>query len=165
MRRGPLAVVGDALLDADLDGTASRLCPDAPVPVLDELTEHLRPGGAGLAAALAARDGHEVVLVSAVAPDADGERLTELLGEHGVRLVPVPHDGTTPVKRRVRSAGQSLLRLDSGATGAVGEVPADALRAVAEAGVLLVADYGRGLTAHPDLRDALASAAGRTPLV
>ena len=25
---GPLVVVGDALLDRDVDGTASRLCPD-----------------------------------------------------------------------------------------------------------------------------------------
>ena len=30
---GPLVVVGDALLDDDLVGTASRLTPDAPVPV------------------------------------------------------------------------------------------------------------------------------------
>ena len=32
MRNGPLVVIGDALLDVDLDGTAGRLCPDAPVP-------------------------------------------------------------------------------------------------------------------------------------
>jgi D-beta-D-heptose 7-phosphate kinase/D-beta-D-heptose 1-phosphate adenosyltransferase len=33
---GPLVVVGDALLDCDVDGQASRLCPDAPVPVLED---------------------------------------------------------------------------------------------------------------------------------
>ena len=33
--RGPgaIAVVGDALLDRDLEGRADRLCPDAPAPV------------------------------------------------------------------------------------------------------------------------------------
>ena len=30
---GPLVVVGDALLDRDVDGRAERLCPDAPVAV------------------------------------------------------------------------------------------------------------------------------------
>jgi hypothetical protein len=46
-----LAIVGDALLDRDLDGRAERLAPDAPVPVVDAIAPHDRPGGAGLAAA------------------------------------------------------------------------------------------------------------------
>ncbi|WP_435741280.1 PfkB family carbohydrate kinase [Nocardioides sp. SYSU DS0663] len=165
MSRGPLVVVGDALLDVDLEGRAGRLCPDAPVPVLDELAEHARPGGAGLAAALAATDGHEVVLVSAIAADDDGERLSGLLAEHGVRLVAVPHDGSTPVKRRVRSSGQSLLRLDSGATGHLGEVPEAAVEAIRTAGAVLVADYGRGLTSAPVVRQALETAAATVPVV
>ena len=52
---GPLVVVGDCLLDRDLVGRASRLSPDAPIPVLEDVVEHERPGGAGLAALLAAR--------------------------------------------------------------------------------------------------------------
>ena len=63
---GPLVVVGDTLLDRDLVGTVDRLCPDAPVPVVDEPVEHSRPGGAGLAALLAASDGRDVVLVTAL---------------------------------------------------------------------------------------------------
>jgi len=50
----PLVVIGDALLDVDLVGRADRLCPDAPVPVVEDATEQARPGGAALAAALAA---------------------------------------------------------------------------------------------------------------
>jgi bifunctional ADP-heptose synthase (sugar kinase/adenylyltransferase) len=34
-----LAVVGDVLLDVDLVGDARRLCPDSPVPVIDDLRE------------------------------------------------------------------------------------------------------------------------------
>ena len=45
--KAPLVVVGDALLDVDVDGSATRLCPDAPVPVLDTHDERARPGGAG----------------------------------------------------------------------------------------------------------------------
>jgi bifunctional ADP-heptose synthase (sugar kinase/adenylyltransferase) len=42
--RAPLVVVGDALLDRDLDGRAERLAPDAPVPVVDDPAERRRPG-------------------------------------------------------------------------------------------------------------------------
>ena len=67
---GPLVVIGDTLLDRDIDGQVRRICPDAPVPVLDEETTSDRPGGAGLAACLAATHGYEVVLVTAIADDA-----------------------------------------------------------------------------------------------
>ncbi|MCW2850651.1 MAG: D-beta-D-heptose 1-phosphate adenosyltransferase, partial [Nocardioides sp.] len=97
---GPLVVLGDALLDADLTGTAGRLAPDAPVPVLDRLEEVRRPGGAALSAAMAARAGHDVVLVTALADDEDGASLADLVRAAGVRLVPVAHDGSTVVKRR-----------------------------------------------------------------
>ncbi|MFC6936762.1 hypothetical protein ACFQHO_45150 [Actinomadura yumaensis] len=50
----PLVVVGDSLLDIDVVGSSSRLCPDAPVPVVEQAEERARPGGAALAALLAA---------------------------------------------------------------------------------------------------------------
>ncbi|MYR62833.1 D-beta-D-heptose 1-phosphate adenosyltransferase, partial [Streptomyces sp. SID625] len=52
--KAPLVVVGDALLDRDLTGHADRLAPDAPVPVVADCAERLRPGGAALTAYLAA---------------------------------------------------------------------------------------------------------------
>ncbi|CAM5456528.1 Bifunctional protein HldE [Streptomyces rimosus subsp. rimosus] len=76
--RQPLVVVGDVLLDRDIDGESSRLAPDAPAPVVDVADDRSRPGGAGLAAALAARSGREVVLIAALGQDpaseADGAR-------------------------------------------------------------------------------------------
>ena len=53
---GPLVILGDGLLDIDLEGTADRLAPDAPVPVLRDVVERARPGGAALAAAMAAAE-------------------------------------------------------------------------------------------------------------
>jgi D-beta-D-heptose 7-phosphate kinase / D-beta-D-heptose 1-phosphate adenosyltransferase len=162
--RGPLVVVGDALLDIDLEGDAGRLSPDAPVPVLDGLRERARAGGAGLAATLAAGDGHDVVLVTAVGADDGGERLAGLLD--GVRLLRLPYDGATPVKQRIRAAGQSLLRLDSGGSGGtVGEPAGDVLDAIRGAAAVLVADYGRGVTGVPGLRTALARLPRKVPVV
>lgn len=162
---GPLIVLGDALLDVDLIGRAERLAPDAPVPVLDDLREEVRPGGAALAAVLAAGAGHETVLVSALADDADGQRLSGLLEANGVRLVVVPRAGGTPVKRRVRAGDQSLLRLDTGEDGRIGALPREVGRLLADASAVLVADYGHGLVEEPDVRKALGAAATRVPLV
>ena len=153
----PLVVVGDALLDIDLDGRVDRVMPDAPAPVVAGIESRPRPGGAALAAALAAAEGREVVLVTAVAEDEPGRLLTRLIGEAGVELNALPYAGGTPVKRRVRSAGQSLLRLDEGGEGAVGEPPEKALEAILCARALLVSDYGRGVTAQPAVRRALAA--------
>ncbi|MDP9496547.1 MAG: PfkB family carbohydrate kinase, partial [Actinomycetota bacterium] len=135
----PLVVVGDALLDRDLVGTVERLSPDAPVPVVDEPVQHSRPGGAGLAALLAAADGREVVLVTALSPDQPGQELRALLAAGGVRVVDLGLDGATPEKVRVRSAGRSLLRLDRGGpAGAPGDLDAAGAAALAGAGAVLV---------------------------
>ncbi|WP_037306208.1 PfkB family carbohydrate kinase [Amycolatopsis orientalis] len=161
----PLVVVGDALLDVDLDGTSDRLCPDAPVPVVDLGRHWRRPGGAGLAALLAARSTAHVVLVAPLGGDQAGRALAGLL-EREVTLVPMPLRGTTVTKTRVRAAGQSLVRLDSG-DGTAGPAPLsrEARNALRSAGTILVADYGRGVTAHPGVRDLLAELAGDIPIV
>jgi len=160
-----IVVVGDALLDVDLTGRAGRLMPEAPVPVLDDLTESRRPGGAALAAALLARDGAEVTLVAPLCDDADGSALRAEIEAAGVRLVAVAARGGTAVKRRVRSGGQSLLRLDSGGDAEPGPLPEAALEALRSAEAVLVADYGRGMSAHGQLREALGALPRRTPVV
>ncbi|MDQ2584203.1 D-glycero-beta-D-manno-heptose 1-phosphate adenylyltransferase [Saccharothrix yanglingensis] len=149
-----LAVVGDCLLDVDLVGTAERLCPDAPAPVLDVSDEHVRPGGAGLAAALAARDGLDVVLVGAVADDADGHRLRAALTD--VPSVLGPTGVATPVKTRLRCGGHSIARVDRGGGPGAPRVTDEMLDAVRSADLVLVSDYGRGLVRDERLRGVLA---------
>jgi rfaE bifunctional protein nucleotidyltransferase chain/domain/rfaE bifunctional protein kinase chain/domain len=162
-----LVVVGDALLDRDLDGQAERLAPDAPVPVVDDPAEHVRPGGAALAATLASLlDGREVVLVTALADDEAGVVLRELLGLAGVAVLDLGLAGATTEKIRVRASGQPLLRLDRGSRpGRVGPLGERGRRAIAGATAVLVADYGRGLAAEPGVRAALAALPARVPLV
>ena len=166
MTRAPLVVVGDALLDRDLDGRVERLAPDAPVPVVDDPAERRRPGGAALAATLAALGGRAVVLVTALAADEAGVTLRELLEAAGVGVVDLGLAGPTPEKIRVRTDGRSLLRLDRATRpGQVGS-PGDATRhALNGAAAVLVADYGRGLAAEPGVRAALAGLPARVPVV
>src|SRR5689334_185713 len=122
IRKGPLVVVGDALLDRDIDGEATRLAPDAPAPVVEVRGEHVRPGGAALAAVLAAYDGpgppgrpgpREVVLVTALGRGEDDETVRHLLAGR-VRLAEFPLDGGVPVKTRLRAGGRPLARIDRG---------------------------------------------------
>jgi rfaE bifunctional protein nucleotidyltransferase chain/domain/rfaE bifunctional protein kinase chain/domain len=154
-----LVVAGDALLDRDVEGSVERLCPDAPVPVLDERARRARPGGAALAALLAAGDGLDVTLVTALGDDTPGRELAALLAAAGVALADLTLDGSTPEKIRLRADGRPLLRLDRGG-GAPRAAGAAARRALAGGDALLVADYGRGVAALDAVREA-AAAAGR----
>ena len=161
MSARPLVVVGDALLDVDLVGSASRLTPDAPVPVVEDIERRERPGGAALAAVIAAAAGtREVVLVAPIDSDEGADRLRDLLAGR-VRLIEIPATGGTAVKQRVRVGDHSVARLDSGAPVAgLGPLPAEAADAIRDAAAVLVADYGRGTTAAEDVRAALAGARG-----
>jgi D-beta-D-heptose 7-phosphate kinase/D-beta-D-heptose 1-phosphate adenosyltransferase len=164
MSKPDLVIVGDTLLDRDVDGTVHRIAPDAPAPVLDEQHVRDRPGGAGLAALLAAADGHDVALVTAIADDAGGARLTELLTAAGVQVYALPLPGATPEKVRLRSGGQVLLRLDRGGEPqAPGDAPAAALQLLRDASAILVSDYGRGIARQPAIRAALG--ATKAPVV
>jgi rfaE bifunctional protein nucleotidyltransferase chain/domain/rfaE bifunctional protein kinase chain/domain len=152
-----LVVVGDALLDVDITGTVTRVCPDAPAPVLDVTDEHARAGGAALAATMAARDGLDVTLVSAVSDDEAGERLRGLVEMPAV----FGRSGPVPVKTRLRSGGTSLARVDRGGGGEAPQVTDDMLDAVLAADFVLASDYGRGLLRDERLRSVLT----RVPVV
>jgi D-beta-D-heptose 7-phosphate kinase/D-beta-D-heptose 1-phosphate adenosyltransferase len=164
-RRPHVVVVGDLVLDTDVDGRSDRLCPDAPVPVVDVSGTRQSPGGAGLTALLCAASGVRVTLVAPVADDHGGWALRDGLAPH-VDLVALGHDGPTRRKTRVRSAGQSVVRVDDGGPGSPVAVPEEALRQVlATADVVLVSDYGAGMTRDRTVRTVLAEVASRRPVV
>ncbi|MEU7060985.1 D-glycero-beta-D-manno-heptose 1-phosphate adenylyltransferase [Streptomyces sp. NPDC046197] len=156
--KAPLVVVGDALLDRDLTGHADRLAPDAPVPVVADCAERVRPGGAALTAYLAARDGRDVTLITGLGDDPAGRELRRLL-QPWLTLVPLPTTGALPEKTRVLAQGRPVVRLDRG-TGRVRGATDEARAALGGAPAVLVSDYGRG--AADALRDELC---GRPPAV
>lgn len=162
---GPqVVVVGDVLLDRDVDGQVTRFSPDGPVPVVDTLGVRRSPGGAGLTALLAA-DGASVRLVAPFGDDDAGSELRALLRPH-LDVVALPQVGTTRRKTRVRSGGQTVVRVDDGGPARPGDLSERAARAaLAGADVVLVSDYGAGTTHAGPVRDALAHAARTGTLV
>ncbi len=160
-----LVIVGDTFLDTDVHGRSERLCPEAPVPVVDAAEEIHRPGAAGLAAMLAARDSPRTSLVTALAEDEAGRRLRELLEPH-VDLVAMPLQGSTVRKTRIRVGNQLIARIDHGdGRSPSGELDDAAAMTLARADAILVADYGRGTAEHPGLRRLLAELAPRIPVI
>ncbi|NED15724.1 D-beta-D-heptose 1-phosphate adenosyltransferase, partial [Streptomyces sp. SID9124] len=158
-RPAPLVVVGDSLLDQDTSGRAERLAPDAPVPVVGGIEHRTRPGGAALAACLAADDGREITFVTSLGDDEASHAVRDLLADR-VHLVELPLDGPLSRKTRLMADGRPLLRIDEGDGRATGPTTG-AEKALADAGAILVADYGRG-TADV-LREALTARAARVP--
>lgn len=162
-------VIGDVVLDRDLLGTVERVCPDAPVPVVDVRDRRDRAGAAGLAATLlAARADVQVTLATCIGTDEAGARVRGLLAGRAdvLELAEVP--GTRSLTR-VRSNGQSLLRLDADGGGPLDPgavVDLDALReALARCDAVLVSDYGAGVVSHPAVREVLATWVARRPVV
>jgi D-beta-D-heptose 7-phosphate kinase / D-beta-D-heptose 1-phosphate adenosyltransferase len=162
-----LTVVGDTFLDVDVHGTTTRLCPEAPAPVVDMKVARVRPGGAGLAATLAAQSGAQVVLVTPLVEDEAGSRLRDALERSGVQVVQLPADGRTEVKQRIIADGAVVARIDRGRVDFDEHAPISpaARQAILEdCDALLVSDYGRGVAAHADLRFTLEQGATRVPL-
>ena len=150
---GRLLVIGDALLDRDVEGRTVRAS---------------RPGGAGLAAALAARNGRPVTLLTALAADLAGMKLARLLLDAGVDLIDLGLAGKTPERVRLLKSGRPLLGLDRGDQPASVNGAGAAMTlgvALSEADGVLVSDCGRGVASDRHIRAALAARSGRLPLI
>lgn len=156
-------VVGDVLLDRDISGVSERLSPDAPVPVVDVTHAAYRAGGAGLVASMLAAD-TDVSLVTALSDDENASELSAAL--EGIPVIAGPSGAPTPVKTRVSASGHAIVRIDEGcAPSSVPDATDAMLAEIASADVLLVADYGRGLTANSEIRDALRERGRTVPVV
>jgi rfaE bifunctional protein kinase chain/domain len=145
-------VVGDVMLDRYWYGDASRISPEAPVPVLLWQREEERLGGAANVARNCAALGAPTRLLSVTGRDDAGERVAALLRAEGVRasLRRDPSIRTTQKLRMVHRQ-QQLLRVDM-ETPPSREVLASKLsdyrKALPECDVVLLSDYGKGGLAH-----------------
>src|SRR5205085_12025999 len=84
LRGKPIGVLGDLMLDRYLWGTASRLSPEAAVPVVDFVEQSEGLGGAGNVAANLAALGARVECFGIIGSDQEGLALRNCLRAAGV---------------------------------------------------------------------------------
>ncbi len=146
-------VIGDAMLDTYMEGTASRICSEGPVPVVRKTAEHRTPGGAANTAANLRALGAEVMFLGVVGRDIAGSLLRAALREQGVDDTWLVEDEqmATLHKLRILADGQYVVRFDedgaqvSSRQEARTQLLEHLERTFAECDVVVLSDYGYGV--------------------
>ncbi|OGT45796.1 MAG: bifunctional heptose 7-phosphate kinase/heptose 1-phosphate adenyltransferase [Gammaproteobacteria bacterium RIFCSPHIGHO2_12_FULL_38_11] len=146
-------VYGDVMLDRYFHGDATRISPEAPVPVVHVTEVELRPGGAANVALNIAALGGKVTLCGLVGHDVQAQELQACLNSSHIdcQFLPVPHFPTI-TKLRVLGRHQQLIRMDFENTGE-SEINDDILFAdycekLKTAQIVLLSDYSKGALCH-----------------
>lgn len=166
-----MLVIGEAILDSYLRGAASRLCQEAPVPVVSVLERDDSPGGAANTAVNVRALGGQATLLSVIGDDAEGALLHQALTTWGVSTDHVLRRATrrTLAKQRVMADAHILVRFDQGSVEAVDEVTEQALidRLISlfpQHDAVIVSDYGYGILT-PRVIQTLALLQARMPRI
>jgi len=146
-----IIVIGDVMLDRYWSGQASRISPEAPVPVVRVNNHEDRVGGAANVALNIARLGGHVTLLGVVGDDTEGALLKHMLEAEGVNCKFVFQAAMRTIcKLRIMAQHQQLIRVD------FEHVPLQFDRAALQAllldhlldhDVLVLSDYGKGTLA------------------
>ena len=150
--RARVLVVGDVILDRYRFGEASRLSPEAPIPVLRPARGHDTLGGAANVAMNVASLGGHAMLVGVIGDDDAGAVVSRLTGNaEGVTSALIVAAGRpTTAKTRFIAGAQQLLRLDEETTAPLDAALADRLlaavdRALADTDIVVLSDYAKGV--------------------
>ena len=149
-----IGVLGDYMLDEFLRGEATRISPEAPVPVVlmkDAAARECFPGGAGNVAANIAALGGKAVPFGSIGGDESGRRLRELLHRRGIPTESLIEERGRVTPRKVRIAAQQhqLLRLDFESPAEISRRTTESLmrklaRWMGRLSALVISDYRKG---------------------
>jgi D-glycero-beta-D-manno-heptose-7-phosphate kinase len=149
-----IAVVGDMMLDSYYFGDASRISPEAPVPVVSVREERHRLGGAANVALNLLTLGAEPIPVGAVGDDNEGATFSALLKKRGISDEGLlwSDDRPTTAKTRVIAGSQHVVRVDRETTAPLSEQSRGRLfdvvaSRVGELDAIILEDYNKGALA------------------
>ena len=165
-----MLIVGDLILDRYWFGRAPAVS-EAPVPVVDDVREEWRLGGAANVARQLRVLGEDVVLGGVVGSDAAGERLRAMLAEEGIGtlLITDAHRPTT-LKHRIVANDHQIARVDAESRAPLEESDTrQLLRGLADAlpqtKAVVLSDYSKGVLSSPVTRGIIDGLAGASPVV
>jgi len=109
-----VVVLGDLMLDRYIHGNASRISPEAPVPVVREQKRTDALGGAANVVNNLAGLGAQVFPVGVVGADSESDVVRRLLerGNVDIQGIITADDRPTSLKTRIISGSQHVVRLD-----------------------------------------------------
>ena len=147
-----ILVIGDLMIDHYVIGDATRLSPEAPVPIVNVKKEFTTPGGAANVAQNLLALGSGVSLAGITGDDIDATRLTDILVDEGINADAIFKDATRPttVKTRVMAGSHQLVRVDREVTHPLTEsLQAEFIERIkgniAKADIVVLSDYNKGL--------------------
>jgi len=146
-----LVVIGDLMLDHYIWGDASRLSPEAPVPIVRVDRDSYTAGGAANVAANLRSLGVATDVVGTLGDDAYGRLLRDILRQRGVAYDEAfcSAQAATIVKTRVMCRNQQLCRLDrEEAPSAYSLAPAARAKLqekIDRADAVILSDYAKGM--------------------
>lgn len=167
LRGKRVGVLGDLMLDRYLWGTASRLSPEAAVPVVDFVEQSECLGGAGNVAANLAALGSRVHCFGVVGKDEAAEGLRKCLQAEGIADDAVLAQGkrVTTVKTRIIARHQQVVRVDQERREPLeaesqGRLLRALFKALKQLDALVLSDYDKGLI-NDDFAEKVLSASHR----
>lgn len=147
-----IMVVGDLLLDLYLKGSSARLCPEAPVPVVDIAERNAFPGGAANTVCNLKALGAFVVFCSVVGDDAEGDEAIAKMQTYNIGCLHIIRDASrrTITKSRIVSGSQLVARIDQGSEEPVSPETTRTLitcieREFATCDGVIISDYNKGI--------------------
>jgi rfaE bifunctional protein kinase chain/domain len=165
LRGRRIGVLGDLMLDRYLWGTASRLSPEAAVPVVNFVEQSECLGGAGNVAANIAALGAKVEVFGVIGNEEAGRALQKCLRAENIVEKGVVADSkrVTTIKTRIIARHQQVVRVDHERRDALRpETQGKLLRllfsALKHLDALVLSDYDKGLITD-DFADRVLSAA------
>ncbi len=161
-RQKKILVLGDMILDRFVWGSVSRICPEAPVPVVEIRKESTHPGGAANVAANIRSLGGVARPVGVVGEDAEGRELRNVfrsIGAPAQGLV-VDRGRPTSVKTRIIAHHQQVCRTDredrSELSPGIRAKVIDAVKkSIYKADAIIISDYAKGIVSPSLLRKIL----------
>lgn len=150
-----ILVIGDLMLDHYIFGSATRLSPEAPVPIVNASRESKIIGGAANVASNLIDLGAEVYLAGIIGNDSFGEEVKELLKEKNINtdLVVKDFSRRTTVKTRIIAGNHQIVRIDKedvhDISSALEETFFNFLAPFIEkVNIVILSDYNKGLLTH-----------------
>jgi rfaE bifunctional protein kinase chain/domain len=143
-------VVGDCMLDAYVSGAASRISPEAPVPVVDVSRRQYVAGGAANVATNLRSLGAAVFIAGITGTDSSGARLREQLNGIDTTALVEDRSRVTTTKTRVTASGQQIVRFDDEDRASLTETLFASLCdrtlvALNQVHVCVISDYAKGV--------------------